>query len=293
MFVRVLACLLLANLGAGLALVGDHPCAALLIEAPELAKPEVTARCCVLDARSGDWYRKAHIAGALWVDYQDWAAAFTGQPKPAAWEKKIGALGIDADTPVVVYDNGQGKSAAHVWWMLRYWGVKDVRPLNGGFYAWTLAGAAQQQEAPRVAARAVRLRADTGRSVGKKEMLELARSRAEQILDARTAAEFRGEVREARRGGAIPSARHLAGTEMVDPKTWHFRSPEELTRLFRAAGVDPAEPAVTYCHSGERAALLAFGLELMGATQVRLYLPGWSEWGNAGDTPVARGAGAK
>jgi 3-mercaptopyruvate sulfurtransferase SseA len=34
---------------------------------------------------------------------------------------------------------------------------------------------------------------------------------------------------------------------------------------------------------------MAFGLELMGAKHVGNYYAGWSEWGNAEDTPIAPG----
>ena len=32
--------------------------------------------------------------------------------------------------------------------------------------------------------------------------------------------------------------------------------------------------------------MVAFGLELMGAKNVRNYYKSWAEWGNAEDTPV-------
>lgn len=32
--------------------------------------------------------------------------------------------------------------------------------------------------------------------------------------------------------------------------------------------------------------MMAFGLELMGARDVRNYYRGWSEWGNSENTPV-------
>ena len=50
--------------------------------------------------------------------------------------------------------------------------------------------------------------------------------------------------------------------------------------------IDLNQPAVTYCQGGGRAAVLAFGLELMGAKSVKNYYKSWGEWGNATDTPV-------
>ena len=38
-----------------------------------------------------------------------------------------------------------------------------------------------------------------------------------------------------------------------------------------------------------RASVMEFALELMGAKDLRNYYKGWSEWGNAPDTPVVKG----
>jgi thiosulfate/3-mercaptopyruvate sulfurtransferase len=61
-----------------------------------------------------------------------------------------------------------------------------------------------------------------------------------------------------------------------------------LKRLFDAAGIAIDRPTATYCQSGGRAAVMAYGLELMGAKDVRNYYRSWSEWGNADDTPVVK-----
>ena len=56
----------------------------------------------------------------------------------------------------------------------------------------------------------------------------------------------------------------------------------------REAGIDPKRPAVTYCLSGGRAAVMAFTLELMGGDKVRNYYRSWAEWGNAENTPIEK-----
>ena len=80
---------------------------------------------------------------------------------------------------------------------------------------------------------------------------------------------------------------------MLVSKTGRFKSAGDLARLFSATGIDLERPAITYSHSGDRAALMAFALELMGATNVRTYYQGCAEWGNAADTPVATPAAKK
>lgn len=272
---------------------GDYPRADLLIEAADVAKPEVGARSRVLDVRYRTKYLARHIAGAVWVDLYAWAKAFTAGQDSSVWEEKIGALGIDLDTPVIIYDDGPGKDAAHLWWILRYWGVKDVRLVNGGWCSWLFEGRPQEDVEPKVAARPITLRPDPDRLAQKYQMLEVVKNRGEQIIDARSDAEFRGERETARRNGAIPTATNLQWSTCIDSQTWRFKSSEQLAELFRAAGINPARPTITYCQSGDRAAAMAFALELMGAKKVRIYYPGWAEWGNANDTPLALDAKTK
>ena len=56
--------------------------------------------------------------------------------------------------------------------------------------------------------------------------------------------------------------------------------------LLEQAGIDLNRPTASHCNGGGRASVMAFGLELMGAEDVRNYYRGWGEWGNSKDTPV-------
>src|SRR5262245_44097949 len=114
-------------LSAGAAKPEAYPRPELLLEAAELRKPEVAKKFVVLDARPKAAYKRAHVRGAYWVDAEGWAKAFAKGQDKAEWAKRVGGLGVDADTPVVVYGAGRTPDAARVWWILRYWGVKDVR----------------------------------------------------------------------------------------------------------------------------------------------------------------------
>ena len=76
---------------------------------------------------------------------------------------------------------------------------------------------------------------------------------------------------------------------MLDAKTHRFKSASELRKLFEQAGIALDRPTATYCQSGGRAAVMAFGMELMGAKDVSDYYRSWAEWGNSEDTPVEPG----
>jgi thiosulfate/3-mercaptopyruvate sulfurtransferase len=120
-----------------------YPRPELLREPAELSKRLRETR--VLDARPRAKYEAGHVPGAVWVNTREWAKAFNTEPEQTAWASRIGKLGIKADTPVVVYDDVRSNNSARIWWILRYWGVRDVRLLNGGWPGWPRAA----RQAPR------------------------------------------------------------------------------------------------------------------------------------------------
>jgi thiosulfate/3-mercaptopyruvate sulfurtransferase len=273
----------LVALVAGQEQTPSYPRGKTLIEARDLDP----AKGLVLDARKAEDYRKGHVPGAVRVDIDEWRKAFAAGQDPAAWAERLGAVGIDGKTPVVIYDNNNFLDAARMWYILRFWGIDDVRLLNGGFAAWVKADGKQQQEATTRTA-TITLAPHNDRLATKQNILDILKSKQDQILDARSFGEFCGTVAKAERGGAIPGAVHLEWSDVLDKKTQRFRSAEELTKLFEDTGVDLDKPAVTYCQSGGRASVLAFSLELMGGKQVRNYYRSWAEWGNDPNTPVMK-----
>src|SRR5579863_3397929 len=124
----------------GVTLAGGYPRGDVLIEAEDLEKQDVVGRVRLLDTRPQAVYRNQHFPGAVWVDHASWTKAFAHGQDAAGWQKRIGALGIDMYTPVVVHDAGAAKEAADIRLILRYWGIHNVRVLNGGFEAFERRG---------------------------------------------------------------------------------------------------------------------------------------------------------
>jgi thiosulfate/3-mercaptopyruvate sulfurtransferase len=260
-----------------------YPNAKLLIEDDALAEVDVKTTV-ILDARDEKGYLAGHIPGAIRLPTAEWGKAVPDTPE--AWGKRLAQLGIKAETPVVVYGGADVRDAARAWWLIKYAGADDVRLLNGGFPAWqktggmaeTMENAARPIEPGKPAIRADRL-------AEKKDVLSILKDKSSQILDARSDAEFCGTAGAAKRTGHIPGATAIEWSELLTAEKT-FKSPAELKQLFADRKIDLEKPAVTYCQSGGRAAVLAFGLELMGAKHVRTYYKSWSEWGNAEDTPI-------
>lgn len=85
-------------------------------------------------------YKKAHFKGAAFLDLDKDLAGPVKEhggrhplPEISILEDKLRSIGIDNDTKVLIYDDGDNSSAGRLWWMLKYYGLKDVFVLNGGF----------------------------------------------------------------------------------------------------------------------------------------------------------------
>jgi thiosulfate/3-mercaptopyruvate sulfurtransferase len=260
----------------------------LLVEASGLRQSAAAERFRILDARGRQKYLGGHILGAVWVDHAAWSKAFSESQDQTAWSRRIGAVGIDVDTPVVIYDDNSMKDASRIWWILRYWGIRDVRLLNGGWAAWQVAGGKSVTREESLDAGTPKLRPQRERLTTKDQLLADLKNHSVQIIDARSAGEHCGLEQTARRNGAIPGAVNLEWSELIDKQSQRFKSADELAKLLRDRGIDLEHPAVTHCQSGGRSSVMAFALELMGAKQVGNYYRSWAEWGNAEDTPIVK-----
>ncbi len=269
----------------------EYPNKLLLVEPADLAKAEVAKTFVILDAREKAKYEAGHIPGSIWVDHAAWAKTFGEGEHANAWSQRISKLGIAADSKVVVLDDNLTKDAARIWWILKFWGVADVRLLNGGWKDWTAAKLEVTQDAsadPRGVQFNAVSRAD--RLATKDFLLKAIDGGKLQIVDARSEKEFCGtEKMNNKKAGAMPGAKQLEWTDLLDAKTHRFKPADELKKRFADAGIALDKPSATHCQSGGRASVMAFGMELMGAKDVRNYYKSWGEWGNADDTPIVPG----
>jgi thiosulfate/3-mercaptopyruvate sulfurtransferase len=242
------------------------------------------------DARAD--YLAQHIPGAVFFPIDE--IADTGSslphmlPPPEKFSLRLRKLGIGDGNRVVVYDRTGMLGAARVWWMCRIFGMKDVAILDGGFAKWLAEDRHVEDGEPISRERHFTARLDNTQVRNKEQMLRNITSRREQVLDARSAGRFNAtepEVWPGRRAGHIPGSCNLPYNQLL-AADGTFLPADQLRTKFQKAGIDLEKPVITTCGSGITAAVLAFGLHLIGHRDVAVYDGSWAEWGLPGDTPV-------
>ena len=270
-----------------------------LIDAAELSRLLATdAPPAVLDAR---WslgagpgrpdYEAGHLPAARFVDMDVDLADPPGAggrhplPDPDRFAAAMRAAGVSNGRTVVVYDADNSTAAARAWWLLRRFGHRDVRVLDGGLAAWLRAGLPLETAAPGPADGDFTLGAPT---IGALEVDDvLAFTATGLLLDARDRERYLGLVEPVDPvAGHIPGAASAPTRENVRADGT-FVDAAGLRDRFAGLGVAEGRPVAVYCGSGVTAAHEVLALEIAGF-RAALYPGSWSHWITDESRPVSR-----
>lgn len=238
-------------------------------------------------------FERGHIPGAVYFDIDDVADKNTTLPHmlptAEAFAAAVGKLGINDQQTIVFYDGGNQFSAPRGWWTFRNFGAQNVFVLDEGLQGWTSRGNALETGPAQPTPATFRAHFNA-EAVVDMQQVEQAMNDQRQILDARATPRFYAQAPEPRPGlhrGHIPGSINIPYGDLLE--NGRFKSLEALKKTFDEKGVDINAPTIVSCGSGVTAAVLAFGLQSLGAKQVKLYDGAWSEWGAlSGKQPIAQ-----
>jgi thiosulfate/3-mercaptopyruvate sulfurtransferase len=258
-------------------------------ELAPLLEADAGSRPLLLDLRPPEAYAAGHIPSAIHLDL--WGVSLIDtDPAPLKafmWmiEHVFAVHGVDASTPVVVYDEQSGVRAARAFWFLEHFGHPSVQLLDGGFDAWAASGLPVTRDAsPPPKSEWTGGRDERTLATWKNVKNAIGSSDA-VIVDTRTDAEHEGSLVRARRGGAVPGAVHIEWTRNL-AESGEFKPASDLKKMYTDAGVTPDREVITYCQGGYRAANSYLALRLLGYPRVRMYIGSWKEWGDREDLPI-------
>ena len=268
---------------------------------------------CRFDLARPQWgreaYASARIPRALYAHLDDdlsgKVSASTGRhplPPVDTFAARLGQWGIDAQVPVVAYDQGPGAYAARLWWLLRWLGHSRVAVLDGGFAAWQeerlpvdaapLADPRAQAQ-PERAARHFQPRPDEEMVVSTQELEEIVASRQLAssdlvLIDARGTDRFAGRNETIDPvAGHVPGARNHPFTDNLDGAGKFLPRGTLRERFAKTLEGVPPDAAICMCGSGVTACHNLLAMEVAGLQGARLYAGSWSEWIRDPKHPIA------
>lgn len=197
----------------------------------------------------------------------------------------FGSVGVGNDTPVTMYDGGDGRNAAMASWTLEYLGHDKVRIMDTFFETWAAQGREKLYRPVRPTANRFEPRLNPGVRASLEEVSQSLGSAdvgaRSTLLDLRSQDEFDGLPEIDERPGHIPGAVNLVWQQLVDGNDSYLLSEGNLSRLLDSRGVSREAPVIAYCRSGIRASVGYLALRQLGY-DVKLYDGSYLEWMNRG-----------
>ena len=240
-------------------------------------------------------YDREHLPGARFVSLRD-ISREAGTPavplemlEPQALRQKLEQLGISDDSRVVVYFGRDWVTpATRVVLTLDWIGLGDrTSLLDGGMPRWRAEGHALTADLPVVTPGRLTARPTRDIIVDHAVVSRSVRAAGTSIIDARAPQFYTGPAHGTHRAGHIPGARNVPFSSVFG-EDLRALSTDSLATLFRAAGVQPGDAIIAYCHIGQQATAVVLAARLLGHP-VRLYDGSFDDWSRRSELPVEGG----
>ncbi len=238
-------------------------------------------------------YDQEHLPGAHHLSLSDISIQQDGlslqMPTVEHLDSVFESIGVSDNSEIVVYfGENWATPTARIVLTLDYLGLGSrTHLLDGGMPAWKADGREVTGQPPTAKRGNLTPRPRTD-VIATADWLNANREKPGiAVLDARTPDFYSGM----RGGHGMPRAGHVAGANnipfnsLLEDESLKFKDEATLRAMFSAAGAEPGETVVTYCHIGQQASLLYLAARRLGY-EARMYDGSFQEWSNRPDLPI-------
>ena len=232
-----------------------------------------------------DVYNNEHIKNAIFFDIDRISDPNDNLPhmfpSKDVFETHMQKLGLNNNDIIIIYDNSPLFSSARCWFLLRYFGHKEIFILSGGIKSWKENGFKTTNDLSSITHGNFKAKEENKNLLIKiKEMKNISDNKSFPILDARSFERFSGRGKEPRpnlEAGHIPNSLNLPASKLLD-KDGNLISKSDFKNIIHNLNLNENEKVITTCGSGVSACLMALSYYRIGNEDIPVYDGSWSEW---------------
>ena len=262
----------------------------VIISAKELASYVDDENTVILDARNVESYTTGHISGAVSLPTSEVLLSLPVDNTLASKskvERVLSAAGIDNNTQVIIYDEGNSMNASRLWWTMLVYGHDNAKVVSGGIPAINEAGYSLTTEFPEITPR--EFVAEDRRDqyvVDMKTVLEQVNNPDANVvlLENRTWEEYAAE-------GKIPGSVLYTHTNNFY-RDGTFLNVQATRINYIEQGIRPETEVIMYCRTSMRSSTSFILLYNAGYRNLKMYDGAFLEWSMNSNNPIEMPSGA-
>lgn len=263
-----------------------------LTEIADLEELLDNPRAVLIDARSFDDYSQGFIPGAVnlftpsfdrTITLEDGTQVTAMVQAPEEIKFPLQDAGINRNSKIYIYDAGRSSLAPRLFWILDYYGHKNVSIVNGGVAKWVAEGNELSTEVQDVSVGNFVPTAQPEKLADFDYVQTAINGDSILVCDALSASSYSE--------GAIPNTKSLPqSTTFTEEEVPYFKQAEHLETLLEEIGHDWEQEVVFYCGAGYAAAVDYFIARYIGLPNVRMYDGSIRDWTARGGELTPGGA---
>ncbi|MFL8674125.1 sulfurtransferase [Clostridioides sp. GD02404] len=245
-----------------------------------------------------DSYKKGHIKGSFILDIDKDLSSPTKEhggknplQDPFILKEKLEKMGVDNDTTIVAYDDGDLNGACRLFFQLKHLGLKKVYVLDGGITSFVNEGGELEEKIniPNCTGKEIKPNINDDLVVPMEYVKSKLYKKDTVIIDCRANERYQGLVEPAySKAGHIPSAKNYFCKDLIKSnfENGSLKDMEFLKDFFK--DLNTYDEVILSCGSGISACVNSLALRELDIPH-KIYVGSFSDWISYDDNEIKTG----